>query len=130
MSSQAYVNQLIVQNDWSSLHQFLKSEHGEIGKLVGGRYSYRVTGDKQGLLDIGMVSWKIFSSTSTESFKTLPLSEQKAADHVITELNRLYDDTDSELLNASYLGCVTTRIYDFCEIFTNFIPALVKVKSS
>lgn len=130
MSSQAYVNQLIVQNDWNSLHQFLKSEQGEIGKLVGGRYSSRVTGDKQGLLDISLVSRKIMSTTSTESFKALSFSEQKAAGHVITELNRLYSETEAELANASYLGLVTTRIYDYCEIFTDVYQSIVKQKWS
>ena len=116
MSVQATIEKYIDQNDFTNAYNSLKNEHGCIS-VFGGRYVDEKFVEINGWSDIAAICRKFFIASQTESFKSLPRSKLIAAENVIQELKRIYDETETQLEDASFLASAITIAYDLKDKF-------------
>lgn len=123
MNSQNQINNLIFQNDWEGLENYLNGEHGFIHRYLGGRYICGPFIEIDGYADINKICWNIFFEKDCSTLRDLSNEGRKALANVIRELRRLYNETDDDLKKSSHLACLVTRVYDFHEKFSKgYLP--------
>jgi hypothetical protein len=123
MSIQTRIDNLIDQNNWKTIEDLLKDQHGCIGKN-GGRYSYDPRNfEFNGTFDINKICWRVFDATANEAFWKSD-KELAAIPNIIKELRRIYDETETALDDASFVAYIATRVYDFNEMLLDGYPPI------
>ncbi len=116
MSSIAESNDTIAkyvdQNNWVGLETIFNSARGYIGEW-GGRYCSHQT---EGSIYLEHICWRIFRQDCATPLKELPTEQRRAANNVLIQLRRIYDETETQrqLKGHCSFASVTTKLYDFC----------------
>lgn len=105
------ITEYIHQDNWVQLGEIFTCATGQIGKW-GGRYcSHRLGGS----LYLEEICWGIFSHVQNHPLNQLPNEQRRAANNVLTQLRRIYNETE-QLLKTCSLATVITRFYDVANL--------------